>query len=143
MTRKSEKLLPSPYISCLFTKQSTNCACIFGPSLCLISPFIRLIHVWANLLCSTIIATAWTSIIRSVAVRVDMVEMIHDNLLTQWRHILMGQFRTNIFLIPITYNCLWASEVFKNHSLKSQLLSSVLSTKYANQFPFFILPISI
>ena len=47
-------------------------------------------------------------------VRVDMVGTIHDDLLTQWRHIPMGQFRANIFLIRTTSNYLWASEVFKN-----------------------------
>ena len=59
--------------------------------------------------------------------RVDMVGTIHDDLLTQLRHIPMGQFRANIFLIQTTSNYLWASEVFKNQSFKSQLFSSSLS----------------
>ena len=42
--------------------------------------------------------------------RVDMVGTIHDNLLTQWRHMPMGQLCTNIFFS----NYLWASEVSKN-----------------------------
>ena len=62
--------------------------------------------------------------------RVDMVVTIHDDLLTQCRHIPMGQFRTNIFLIPPTSNYLWASEVFKNQSLKNQLFSSSLKKNY-------------
>ena len=57
----------------------------------------------------------------TLLVRVDMVVTIHDNLLTQQRHIPMGQFRANIFLIPTTSNYLWASKVFKNQSSKSQL----------------------
>ena len=56
--------------------------------------------------------------------RVDMVGTIHDDLLTQWRHIPMGQFRANIFLTVTTSNYLSASEVFKNQSFKSQLFSS-------------------
>ena len=56
-------------------------------------------------------------------VRVDMVGMIHDDLLTQWRHIPMGQFSANIFLIQTTSNYLWASEVFKNQRFKSHLFS--------------------
>ena len=39
-------------------------------------------------------------------VRVDMVGMIRDDLLTQWRHIPIGQFRANIFwykLLPTNY----------------------------------------
>ena len=48
--------------------------------------------------------------------RVDMVVMIHNDLLTHWRHIPMGQFLANIFLIPITSNYFWASEFFKNQS---------------------------
>ena len=36
-------------------------------------------------------------------IRVDMVGTIHDDLLAQWRYILMGQFRANIFLIRTTY----------------------------------------
>ena len=40
----------------------------------------------------------------SLGIRVDMVRMIHDNLLTQWRHIPKGQFCANIFLIRTTKN---------------------------------------
>ena len=53
-----------------------------------------------------------------------MLGTIHVNLLIQWRHIPMGQFHANIFLIQTTSNYLWASEVFKNQSFKSQLFSS-------------------
>ena len=52
--------------------------------------------------------------------RVDMVGTIHDDLLTQWRHIPISQFRANIHLIPSNSNYLWSSEVFKNQSIKSQ-----------------------
>ena len=51
--------------------------------------------------------------------RVSMVVMIHNNLLTQSRHIPMGQFLAYIFLIQTTLNYLWASEFFKNRSLKT------------------------
>ena len=53
-----------------------------------------------------------------ILILVDMVVMIREDLLTQWRHIPMGQFHTNIFLIPFTSNYLCASEVFKNQILK-------------------------
>ena len=46
--------------------------------------------------------------------RVDMVGTNHNKVLTQWRHMPMGQFRANIFLIQITSTYFWASEVFKN-----------------------------
>ena len=59
-------------------------------------------------------------------VRVDMVGTNHDKVLTQWRHMPMGQFHANIFLIRITSTYFWASEVFKNQSFKSQLFSSSL-----------------
>ena len=45
---------------------------------------------------------------------VDMVGTNHDKVLTQWRHMPMGQFRANIFLMRITSTYFWASEVFKN-----------------------------
>ena len=61
---------------------------------------------------------------RYLKVRVDRVGTIHNDLLTQWRHIPMGQFCANILLIRITSNYLWASEVFKNLSFKSQFFSS-------------------
>ena len=61
--------------------------------------------------------------------RVDMVETNHNELLTQCRHIPMGQFGANIFLIRTTSNYLWTSEVFKNQSFKSQLFSSSHSPK--------------
>ena len=51
--------------------------------------------------------------------RVSMVVMIHNNLLTQSRHIPIGQFLAYIFLIQTTLNYLWASEFFKNRSLKT------------------------
>ena len=54
-------------------------------------------------------------------VRVNMVGTIHDDLLTQWRHIPMGQFRANISLIRTTSNYLWASEVSKNQGFEIQL----------------------
>ena len=57
-------------------------------------------------------------------IRVDMVGTNHDKVLTQWRHMPMCQFRANIFLIRITSNYFWASEVFKNQSFKSQIFSS-------------------
>ena len=53
--------------------------------------------------------------------RVDMVQTNHNQVLTQWRHMPMGQFHTNIFLIQITSTCFWASEVFKHWSSKSWL----------------------
>ena len=61
---------------------------------------------------------------RKVKFRVDMVRTIHNDLLTQWRHIPNCQFHTNTFLIWTTFNYLWASEVLKNQSFKSQLFSS-------------------
>ena len=39
-----------------------------------------------------------------------MVVTIHNNLLTQWRHIPMGQFCVNIFLIETTFNYLRVTE---------------------------------
>ena len=53
-----------------------------------------------------------------------MVGTNHNKVLTQWRHMPMCQFRANIFLIRITSNYFWASEVFKNQSFKSQIFSS-------------------
>ena len=53
-------------------------------------------------------------IVNPVWLRVDMVGMNHNKVLTQWRHMPMGQFRANIFLIQITSTYFWASEVFKN-----------------------------
>ena len=44
-------------------------------------------------------------------IRVDMIGTIHNDLLTQLRHIPIGKFHTNIFLIQTTSNYLWASEV--------------------------------
>ena len=73
-----------------------------------------------------------TSSLKGPCVRMDMVETIHDDLLTQWRHIPMGKFRGNIILIQITANYLWASEVFKNQSFKSQLFSSSLKKNTSN-----------
>ena len=55
--------------------------------------------------------------------RVDMVGTNHNKVLTQRRHMPMGQFRANIFLIQTTSTYFWASEVFKK-SFKSQLFSS-------------------
>ena len=55
--------------------------------------------------------------------RVDMVGRNHDKVLIQWRHMPMGRFRANIFLIRITSNYFWASKVFKNQSFKSQIFS--------------------
>ena len=43
--------------------------------------------------------------------RVDMVGTIHNKVLTQWRHMPMGQFHANIFLIRVTSTYFWASEV--------------------------------
>ena len=50
----------------------------------------------------------------SAFARVDMVGTNYDKVLTQWRHMPMGQFRGNIFLMQITSTYFWASEVFKN-----------------------------
>ena len=52
-------------------------------------------------------------------IRVDMVVTNHNKVLTQWRHMPMGQFRANIFLIRITSTYFWASEVFKNQRFQS------------------------
>ena len=57
----------------------------------------------------------------NLSIRVDMVGMNHNKVLTQWRHMPMGQFRANIFLIQITSTYFWASEVLKNRSSKSWL----------------------
>ena len=65
-------------------------------------------------------------------IRVDMVGTNHDELLTHWRHIPMGQFRANIFSIRTTSNYLWASKVFKNQSFRSQLFSSCLKRNTSN-----------
>ena len=67
-----------------------------------------------------------------VATRVDMVGTNHDKVLTLWRHMPMGQFRANIFLIRLTSTYFWASEVFKNQSFKSQLFSSPLKKNASN-----------
>ena len=64
--------------------------------------------------------------------RVDMVGTNHNKVLTQWRHMPMGQFCANIFLIRITSTYFWASEVFKNQSFKSQLFSSSLKKNTSN-----------
>ena len=50
-----------------------------------------------------------------VDILVDMVGMFHDDLLAQWRHIPMCQFRTNIFLIRTTSNYLWARVLKVNY----------------------------
>ena len=68
----------------------------------------------------------------STTTRVDMVGTNHDKVLTQWRHMPMCQFRANIFLIRITSNYFWASEVFKNQSFKSQIFSSSLKKNTPN-----------
>ena len=60
----------------------------------------------------------------STTARVYMVGTIRDDLLIQRRHKSMGQFRANIILIRTNSKYLWASEVFKNQSFKSQLFSS-------------------
>ena len=60
----------------------------------------------------------------NIGIRVDMVGTNHDKVLTQWRHMPMGQFHANIFLIQITSTYFWASEVFKNQRFKNQLFSS-------------------
>ena len=65
-------------------------------------------------------------------VRVAMFGMNHNKVLTQWRHMLISQFRTNIFLMQITSTYFWASEVFKNQSFKSQLFSSSLKKNASN-----------
>ena len=65
-------------------------------------------------------------------VRVDMVGTNHDEVLTLWRHMPMGQFCANIFLIRLTSTYFWASEVFKNQSFKSQLFSSSLKKNTSN-----------
>ena len=49
-------------------------------------------------------------------IRVAKVVTVHDDLLTQRRPIKMSKFRANIFLVRITSNYLWASEVSKNQS---------------------------
>ena len=46
-------------------------------------------------------------------VRVSMVVMNHDDFQTQWRHIQMGQFCANIFLIQATLNYLWPRKFSK------------------------------
>ena len=46
-----------------------------------------------------------------VPIRVDMVGTNHNKVLTLWRHMPMGQFRVNIFLIQLTSTYFWASEV--------------------------------
>ena len=61
--------------------------------------------------------------INRIYVRVDMVGTNHDEVLTQRRHMAMGQFCANIFLIRITSTYFWTSEVFKNQSFKSHLFS--------------------
>ena len=63
-------------------------------------------------------------------IRVDMVGTNHDKVLTQWKHMPMGQFRANISLIRITSNYFWALEVFKNQRFKSHLFSFFLYKKY-------------
>ena len=63
-------------------------------------------------------------IVKRLHVRVDMVGTNHNKVLTLWRHMPMGQFCANIFLIQLTSTYFWASEVFKNQSFKSQLFSS-------------------
>ena len=61
--------------------------------------------------------------IATMYIRVSMVVTIHDNLLTLWRHILMGQFRANIFLTWTMYHfkLLMGLRSFKKFSFKSQL----------------------
>ena len=44
-------------------------------------------------------------------VRVDMVVMVYNDLLTQQRHVTKGQICANIFLIPTTSNYLRFSVV--------------------------------
>ena len=56
-----------------------------------------------------------------VPIRVEMVGTNHVKVLTQCRHMPMGQFRANIFLIKVTSTYFWTSEVFKNQSSKSWL----------------------
>ena len=63
-------------------------------------------------------------------VRVDMVGTNRNKVLKQWRHMPMGQFCADIFLMRITSTYFWASEVFKNLRFKSQLFSSSQQKKY-------------
>ena len=46
-----------------------------------------------------------------MCIRVDMVVTNHDKVLTLLRHMPMGQFHANIFLIRLTSTYFWASEV--------------------------------
>ena len=62
--------------------------------------------------------------------RVANIVADHDDLLTQWRPILMSKFRAKIFLIRTTSNYFWASEVLKNQRFKSHLFSFFQYKKY-------------
>ena len=57
-----------------------------------------------------------TAVWAQLSIRVDMVGTNRDEVLTLWRHMPMGQFCANIFLIQLTSTYFWASEVFKNQS---------------------------
>ena len=81
-----------------------------------------------------------------ITARVDMVGTNHVKVLTQWRHMPMGQFCANIFVIRITFTYFWASEVFKNLSFYSWLFhSSIISgakieiggTKWVGKTPIY------
>ena len=87
----------------------------------------------------------------AIYTRVDMVETIHDDLLTQWRHIPMGQFCPNIFLIWTTYvhtsNYLWASESFQKSEFLKLIISflqyfwcqiEISGTKWVEKTPIYI-----
>ena len=71
-------------------------------------------------------------ILRRPRARVDMVGTNRDKVLTLWRHMLMGKFCANIFLIRLTSTYFWASEVFKNQSFKSRLISPSLKRNTSN-----------
>ena len=50
--------------------------------------------------------------------RVDIVGTIHNNLLTQWRHIPMGRFHVNTFFIWTTSDYYGPQKFLKNRVLK-------------------------
>jgi hypothetical protein len=122
------------------TKKSFNCSCVPSKILVFSSQIWKKTRAPVNFFTSFfkvpwIFSKLWANMHRikywlpsnnefpvcQVGNRVDMVGTNHDKVLTQWRHMPMGQFCANIFLIRITSTYFWASEVFKNRSSKSWL----------------------
>ena len=109
----SNKVFPWPKVKKTRKKKFNIFFCIFLPDYFLI--LLPIIFSQAFLLSKMLMnfPLGWT-----------WSEPNHDKVLTQWRHMPLGQFCANNFLIRITSTYFLASESLKNQSFKSQLIWS-------------------